>query len=148
MDFSSIGNKLKTTKSAMHLVSPDGLELYMTEEDGKLKLTTEENDRPCRFFMVSTDSKQYRTRKAQLFNKLQKGKKLKFTEAEADQYETVASGFVGWENIPFDLGDGVVDLPYSDENVIVFLKGYPPSFDQADRYMADRSNFFSSPASD
>jgi hypothetical protein len=148
MDFNSIGQTLKNTKTAMHILSPDGVELYAKKTDEGLTLTTEETDMPCRFFMVSTDSKQYRTRKAQLFNQVQRGKKMKFTEAETQQYETVACGIVGWENIVFDEGEGNIDLPHDTTNIVKFLKAYPPAFDQADRFMADRTNFFTAPASD
>ncbi len=144
MDFHSISSSLADSKGVpLHIVSPDGLPLYAEDlGDGKWNLTTKKTEFPCRFFMVGQDSEKFRQRKAKMYIEAVKTsrKKKNFDEAEHEMLETVAAGVVGWENIVWT---GNVLFDYDEDNLIEFLDAYRPAFDQANTFIMDRSNFFS-----
>lgn len=157
MDLNAIGSALKSSQAQdMHLLAPDGSPLYAYQHPEKGWQVTTDRDLeghelfPCLFKMIGIDSKAFRERKAANFNRAQKQRgKVKFSEAEMEAFETVASGVTGWSHIvwneaPSDPESKGFLIEHDFDNVMKVIMGYPPCFDQADRFISDRANFFDS----
>ena len=143
MDFKNISKTLSDSKGVpMQILSPDDRLLYAREVDGKWELTTEETEFPCELMMVGQDSKEFRERKKEMFgNRSSKSRRaMKFEDAEHEAIETVAAAVVGMHYVVWD---GAI-LDHSTANLFQFLDEYRPAFEQANIYIADRSNFFQS----
>ena len=147
MDFSTISQSLATTTHTMHILGPDGLPMwaYTDPETQKASVTSDADNLESRgieyraavFKVVGQDSAAYRKRRAELYNLFQKRKRLKFNENEEERLKTVAAAVVGWDGIPWN-GEW---LEFTDANVLTFMDGYRPAYDQADEEMANRGNF-------
>ena len=137
MDFKSKGQALATTTHQLHILDETGLPLYAIEDDGRLSLTTDETDRPVIFEIVSPFSAQFKRRKAELYNSAQTNKRLKHSEAERENYATVAAGVAGWQNV---IWDGA-EMEFSPDNAQKLIAAFPPAGEQVLEAMADRGNF-------
>lgn len=149
MDFKKMGDTLaRGVGTPMHVESPDGFPLYAFEgPDGWEMGTDETKGDPVLLMMVGQDSSQFRRRKAEAFRAMQASKRSKksFDDAELEALETIAAGVVGWERVVWQDADGKPCLfEYTHDNLIEFLRRYPPGRDQADTFIVDRSNFFRS----
>lgn len=146
--FSEMGEVLQSNDGvSMHLLSPSGTPMYAVQTaDGWMATDNEEAEGavPCVFKVVGSDSRLYRRRRNELVDAVRsRAKTLKAAQIEAEAMRLVAAGVVGWENIPWtdkETGQRVL-LSFTSDNLLMFLETYRPAFDQANEFIAERSNF-------
>lgn len=143
MDFASMGQTLARNDGIdMHLTGPDGVTpLYAIEVKGKWQVTADPDAKgalPCLFVVVGQDSRIYRRRKHEMVDALRtRQRTIKAAQIDDEALKLVSAGVMGWKNIPWE---GEL-LEFSNDNLLKFLDGYRPAFDQANEFIADRTNF-------
>lgn len=154
MDFGTHGRSLASgTGTTMQLVDPaDGFTplFAVNDADKGWTLTTDEDTPgalPCILRVVGQDSKAYRRRKHELVDALRtRQKNLKAAQIEVEAMKLVSAGVIGWENIIWSDGENPAEpLPFTDENLLMFLDVYRPAFDQVNEFVAERANFLAQP---
>jgi hypothetical protein len=153
MDFNSIGKKIaSSTGVSMSVDAPNGNPMFAYEDLKKGWQVTDDPDGvnvavfPCEFTVVSKDSKEFRRQAAELYRKAKLAKKQKFSEAEREGIETVASAIVGWSHIvwndnPTDEGSKNYLIEYNQENLMKVLSGYRAALDKTNEFIVQRENF-------
>jgi len=146
MDFSTISRDLSDSSGTpMQLQSPDGYDMWAYQDGDKWSVTTQPETvsaecKPVRFLVIGSDSKPFRRRQSELFKLAQNAKKVDFSTAELEGAKTISAGIVGWQNV---IWDGA-QMEFTPDNVEKLLLGYRPAAEQADAFMSDRTNFFTS----
>lgn len=148
LTFSEMGEVLQSNDGVpMHLLSPSGTPMYAIKVDGGWVLTDDEDAEgaaPCIFKVVGTDSRLYRRRRNELVDAVRsRAKTIKAAQIESEAMRLVAAGVVGWENIAWtdkESGERLL-LPFTSDNLLMFLETYRPAFDQTNEFIAERSNF-------
>lgn len=148
MTFSDMGETLLSNDGVtMQLNSPTGTPLYAVKTENGWAATDEEEAEgavPCVFKVVGTDSRLYRRRRNDMLDAVRnRQKSLKAAQIEVEAMRLVAAGVVGWENIPWtnkETGEREL-LAFTSDNLLMFLETYRPAFDQANEFIAERSNF-------
>jgi len=144
MDFHTIGTTIASSEGVdMHVKGPTGRLLYaIPDGDGDGWKLTESKDaegaQPSTLRVVSTDSDVFRERKDKDLPAFRDLNKRTLQEIEDRGIRAVAAGIIGMKGIVFK---GQL-MEYSDENVLEFFRVYRPAFEQADRFISDRANFF------
>lgn len=150
MDFASMGRTLAAnTGTTMHLVAPDGVTpLYAIQDDEKGWIVTTDPEapgaKPCRFTVVSQDSKAHRRRRHEVVDALRKQQKtLKSEQVEQEAMRVVAAAVTGWENIPWSDGKDQPGylMEFSNENLLKFLDLCQWNYQQVQDFIAERTNF-------
>ena len=132
----------------LHLTGPDGVTpLYAVEDEAKGWIVTTDEDAkgavPCLFTVVGQDSKAYRRRRHEMVDALRNRQKaLKSAQIEEEAMKMVSAAVTGWSGIPWSDAEGKgYLLPFTDENLLMFLDKYRPAFDLVNEAVGDRARF-------
>lgn len=133
----------------LHLKALDRVTpLYAYEDKAKgWTLTTRDDMKgaiPCIIKILSKDNRAVQRKRNQILDDLRKKNKALTTEQiEAEAERLVASSIIGWSGIPWSDAEGKgYLLPFTDENLLMFVKKFKPAQEQVNEAVEERDRFF------